>query len=168
MKMMFGTVCDVGKKFIETLGLESSAAANNEVEIKDIAARFTTDVIGSCAFGLDCNSLNDPKAEFRVKAKRLFDEPKHSRPFIELCLMFKDLARKLHVTMFQKDTTDFFMKVVQETVEYREKNNIHRNDFMHLLIQLKNSGAVEGESTKIGNLTIEEVAAQAVIFILAG
>jgi cytochrome P450 family 6 len=168
MKMMFGTVCDVGKKFVETLGVESGEAVDNVIEIKDLAARFTTDVIGSCAFGLDCNSLNDPRADFRAKAKRLFDDPKHSRPFVEFCTMFKDLARKFHVTFLYKDSTDFFMKVVRETVEYREKNSVNRNDFMHLLIQLKNAGALEGESTKIGKLTIEEIAAQAVIFILAG
>jgi cytochrome P450 family 6 len=44
MKMMFGTVCDVGEKLIKTLGVESSSAVDNIIEIKDIAARFTTDV----------------------------------------------------------------------------------------------------------------------------
>lgn len=44
MKMMFGTVCDVGEKLIKTLGAESSVAVDNVVEIKEIAARFTTDV----------------------------------------------------------------------------------------------------------------------------
>jgi cytochrome P450 family 6 len=74
--------------------------------------------------------------------------------------MFKDLARKLHVSLTRSDSADFFMSAVKQTVEYREKNNISRNDFMHLLIQLKNNGAIEGESTKIGNLTVEEIAAQ--------
>lgn len=164
---MFGTVCDVGEKFVKTLGKESGAHVNNEIEIKDIAARFTTDVIGSCAFGLDCSSLEDPKSDFRNNARRVFDDPKHSLYFTQLVLMFKNMARKLHVTMFRKETSDFFMNVVKETVEYREKNNVNRNDFMHLLIQLKNTGAIEGESTT-GNVSIEEIAAQAFIFFLAG
>lgn len=44
MKMMFGTVRDVGEKLIKTLGAESSIALENVVEIKEYAARFTTDV----------------------------------------------------------------------------------------------------------------------------
>lgn len=44
MKMMFGTVKDVGEKLIKTLGAESCVAVGNVVEIKEIAARFTTDV----------------------------------------------------------------------------------------------------------------------------
>jgi hypothetical protein len=30
--------------------------------------------------------------------------------------------------------------MVEDTVNYRERNNITRNDFMHLLIQIKNKG----------------------------
>jgi cytochrome P450 family 6 len=33
--------------------------------------------------------------------------------------------------------------MVQDTVNYREKNNITRNDFMQLLIQIRNKGKVE-------------------------
>jgi energy-converting hydrogenase A subunit M len=35
--------------------------------------------------------------------------------------------------------------MVQDTVNYREKNNITRNDFMQLLIQIKNRSKVEEE-----------------------
>lgn len=165
---MFGTVCDVGKKLVETLDVEAAACVNNEIEIKDIVARFTTDVIGSCAFGLDCSSLEDPKSDFRYNAKRVFDEPKYSANIIQLIMTFKELSKKLHIVTNHQEVTDFFMSVVKDTVTYREKNSVHRNDFMHLLIQLKNKGALEGESLNIGNLTIEEVAAQAFIFFLAG
>lgn len=168
MKMMFGTVVDVAEKLVKTLGAESSANLNHVIEIKDIAARFTTDVIGSCAFGLDCSSLEDAKSEFRSKGKKLFDDPKHSPLVIQLMVMFKNLARRLHMTMLHKDSTDFFMSIIDETVKYREANDVHRNDFIHLMMQLKNNGTLEGETLNIGKLTIEEVAAQALIFFLAG
>lgn len=168
MKMMFGTVRDVGEKFVRTLRAESSEAVDNVIEVKDIAARFTTDVIGSCAFGLECNSLEDPDNEFREKSRKLFDEPKHSQGFIQLVLMFKDLAKKLRVTLLRKDSTEFFMGVVKDTVQHRESNKVNRHDFMQMLIQLKNTGTLEGDSAPIGKLTIEEVGAQALIFFLAG
>lgn len=168
MKMMFGTVLDVAEKFIKTVNVESTANLNNVIEIKDIAARFTTDVIGSCGFGIDCNSLENPMSEFRWTGKKLFDDPKHSQVFVQFALMFRELFRKVHVTLFHKDATDFFMNTVKETVEFREKNEVRRNDFLHLLIQLKNKGKLEGESINIGTLTIEEIAAQCIIFFLAG
>jgi cytochrome P450 family 6 len=35
--------------------------------------------------------------------------------------------------------------MVEETVEYREKNNVKRNDFLQMLIQLKNKGLLDDE-----------------------
>lgn len=168
MKMMFGTVVDVAEKLVKTLGAESSANLNHVIEIKDIAARFTTDVIGSCAFGLDCSSLEDAENEFRGKGRRLFDDPKHSQLVIQLMTTFKSFARKLHMTTLHKDSTDYFMGIIDETVKYREANDVRRNDFIHLMMQLKNNGTLDGDTTNIGKLTIEEVAAQSLIFFLAG
>lgn len=166
MKMMFGTVRDVGEKLVKAL--EITIETSSDVEIKDIAARFTTDVISSVAFGLECNSLENPKSEFRQKARMAFDNPKYPLWFNQLAFVFRNLARKLHVTLIRREVSDFFMKVVKDTVEYRESNDVRRNDFMHLLIQLKNHGALDGDSTSIGRLTIEEIAAEAFIFWTAG
>jgi cytochrome P450 family 6 len=49
------------------------------------------------------------------------------------------------------------MKMVKESVEYREKNDIKRNDFMQLMIQLKNKtlGVTEEDDIKMGNLDID-------------
>lgn len=76
-------------------------------------------------------------------------------------LAFKDLSRKLHVKHLHDDSSEFFMRIVRETIEYREKNDVSRNDFMHLLIQLKNKGTLDDESTNVGKITTEEIAAQA-------
>jgi hypothetical protein len=56
MKMMFETVCEVGNRLIQTLDEESQIAVDNVIEIKDVAARFTTDV--SIRMNFDENSMN--------------------------------------------------------------------------------------------------------------
>ncbi|PNF35806.1 Cytochrome P450 6k1 [Cryptotermes secundus] len=43
------------------------------------------------------------------------------------------------------DVTKYFRKMVEETVEYREMNKVKRNDFMQLLIQLKQKGSLDSE-----------------------
>lgn len=50
------------------------------------------------------------------------------------------------------------MNVVRETIEYREKNKISRNDFLQLLLQMKKEGV----------LTFEQIAAQCFVFFLGG
>lgn len=172
MKYMFSTVVKVGENFARTLKKESEQSADCEVEIKDLCARFTTDVIGTCAFGIECNSLQDPQAEFRKKGRSIFTEPRHSG-FVQLFLVTNpDLARKFHMKIFKDDITEFFLNIVRQTVTYRLENGIKRNDFMDLIIELKakdESLARENKGIDLTQgLTIEQMAAQTFVFFLAG
>ncbi|CAD7078987.1 unnamed protein product [Hermetia illucens] len=167
MKFMYPTILGVMDQFDQTL--REILKTQKDVEIKELLARFTTDVIGTCAFGIECNSLKDPNTEFRKVGRTAFEKTRHGlfgRAFLG---QFPRLSRKLGLKTTRDDVSDFFMKVVRETVEFREKNNVRRNDFMDILIQLKNGGNGNGDS-KDGEakLSFEEIAAQAFIFFLAG
>ena len=73
---------------------------------------------------------------------------------------FPKLARKLGIIFTPPIVSEFFLKTVRETVDYREKNNIHRNDLMDQLIEMKKGNEF--------SMTIEEIAAHAFIFYLGG
>ena len=51
----------------------------------------------------------------------------------------RELARKLRMKIFPEDISNFYMGVVRDTIKFREENKIERNDFMDLLIKMKNS-----------------------------
>jgi cytochrome P450 family 6 len=51
----------------------------------------------------------------------------------------RELARKLHMKQIPEDISNFYMGVVRDTIKYREENKVERNDFMDLLIKMKNS-----------------------------
>lgn len=53
LKMMFPTMVAIADNLNSTLEVE--IAKTKTVEIKEILSRFTIDVIGTIAFGLDCN-----------------------------------------------------------------------------------------------------------------
>jgi cytochrome P450 family 6 len=158
MKMMFPTIVKISEEFKTTMAAEVKRGV--DFEMQELLARFTTDVIGTCAFGLDCNSLKDPDAEFRRYGKRVFGENNFMKQIF--CTQFKSLARKLHTKIVPPEVTTFFMNAVRETIAFRETNNVKRNDFMDLMIEMKNS---EDPSN---TLTFDEIAAQAFVFFLAG
>nr|ABV48810.1 cytochrome P450 CYP6A5v2 [Musca domestica] len=172
MKYMFSTVVRVGENLHRVMGDMLSEKSDQILEIKDVCARFTTDVIGTCAFGIECNSLRDPDAEFRQKGKDIFGKPRHS-PLVQIfTITNSNLAKKLHMKLFPDDVADFFMSVIRQTVEYREKNNVKCNDFMDLLIEMKAKNEEEAKAGKgidlsLG-LTLEQMAAQTFVFFLAG
>ncbi|XP_062552473.1 probable cytochrome P450 6a14 [Armigeres subalbatus] len=167
MKMMFPTIIEVADTFLKLMKTEVST--NNEIEMKEILARFTTDVIGTCAFGLECNSLHDPEAEFRRMGRQIFSFANGRMLKIVFAQQFRSLARSLHLTLTDKEVSDFFIGAVKNTVKYREENKIERSDFMSLLMKLKNAEPLEDTNThSMDPLTLEEVAAQAFVFFLAG
>ncbi|RZC40554.1 cytochrome P450 monooxygenase, partial [Asbolus verrucosus] len=173
MKMMFETLV----KCSDQLTIEMDKSVNRDsIDIKDILVRFTTDIIGNCAFGINCNSLKNPDNEF-TKYLKLFFLDNFWENFINfLTFIAPNVMKKFGVKAVKPVLSKFFMRVVKETVDYREKNNIYRKDFMHLLLQLKNRGTLaddgaifkEDDKKKEVSLTMNELAAQAFVFFLAG
>ncbi|XP_059612807.1 probable cytochrome P450 6a23 [Phlebotomus argentipes] len=160
MKTMFPIIAGISQE-LQKVFLEE-AAKDSSIEVKNLLARFNTDVIGNCAFGLECNSLKDPKTEFRrygimAIRRNTFDGLKQA-----FLLAFPKVGKFFDMMLTNPEVASFYIRVVRETVEHREKNNIQRNDFMNLLIGLKNS---ESESER---LTVVELAAQSFMFFLAG
>lgn len=151
IKMMFETISEIADRLIVTI--EKETKATGQLEVKDVLSRFTTDVIGSTSFGIECNSLEDKTTKFYEIGLKAFSSFNFfKRAFLQT---YRDLARKLHMTSTNKEVGDFYIGVVRETLEYRKKNpQIQRNDFMNLLINLKDSGV----------LTFNQIAAQSVSF----
>lgn len=164
MRQMMPTIVDVGTK-LEAY-MSKTIEINPEPEIKNILARFTTDIIGSCAFGIECNSLEDETAKFLEMGLKVFQQPRNSFAKQLIAVTYPDFARKIGIKTVRDDVSEFFMKIVNDVIEYREKNNVKRNDFMDLLLQLKNEGEPGDDSGKLG-LTVGEIAAQVFVFFLA-
>uniref|UniRef100_A0A2Y9D1N1 Cytochrome P450 n=1 Tax=Anopheles dirus TaxID=7168 RepID=A0A2Y9D1N1_9DIPT len=162
LKAMFHTIVDVGTRLDQYLAERCSKV--QQLDIKELLARFLTDVIGSCAFGIECNSLHNPNSQFRVMGKRMINLPKLKALKVFFAMMFRKQARALGIRFNDKDVSDFFLSVVRDTIRYREENGVRRDDFMQLLIDMmKENGAGNGES-----LTFEEISAQAFVFFFAG
>uniref|UniRef100_A0A182PYV6 Uncharacterized protein n=1 Tax=Anopheles epiroticus TaxID=199890 RepID=A0A182PYV6_9DIPT len=162
LKAMFHTIVDVGTRLDQYLA--ERCMRLQRIDIKDLLARFMTDVIGTCAFGIECNSLETPDSQFRVMGKRMINLPKLKSLKVFFAMMFRKRAQALGIRYNDKDVSDFFMNVVRDTIRYRKENGVRRDDFMQLLIDMmKENGARDGES-----LTFEEVAAQSFVFFFGG
>ena len=143
LKMMFQRLVECGQG-LQTC-LEKVGEKGEVIEIKDVLARFSTDIISSCAFGIECNCLKNENAEFRQWGRKVF-EPSLKRVFIRILSGIAPVVLDtLKLSSLDSDVSKYFRNMVHETIEYREKNNAKRNDFLQLLIQLKNKGLLEDE-----------------------
>lgn len=157
LKFMFPNMLQVADKLTQACRLQVG-----EIEAKDLCARFTTDVIGSCAFGLECNSLQDPNSEFRRMGRSVSTEPLHGVLVQAFMFSQPQLARMLRLRLFRPEVSEFFLDTVRQTLDYRRRENIKRNDLIQLLMELGEDGGKEGA------LSFVQIAAQALVFFLAG
>ncbi|XP_071576390.1 probable cytochrome P450 6a14 [Temnothorax nylanderi] len=171
IKQIFIILKESGEEF--TRSLESKAQTNDCIEIKDMFARYSTDIIMSTAFGIKSNCIKQPDNEFRYWGKKVFEE----KPFWNALLIFApQIMDFFSIPFTDRGVTNFFTKMFRDNVEYRQSHNVIRHDFMNLLIQLMEKGYVEpddeeditGISSNVNRLTMLEAAAQAYVFFLAG
>jgi cytochrome P450 family 6 len=81
--------------------------------------------------------LEDPNSEFMKNGRRLFDLTTFELIRFFFSVDYPDLARKLGFRFNPKEVADFFYNTFIQTFEYRAKNNVQRNDFVSMLLELK-------------------------------
>lgn len=110
------------------------------MNIKDLAGKFITDLIGLASYGVKLNSLKDPKAEFRKFGKAMFGTYNFTRA-IELATVWlaPQYASFFGFKFFPKSASDFFRIAFKDILDERTKSQEKRNDFIDLMIQLKNN-----------------------------
>ncbi|PNF29065.1 Cytochrome P450 6k1 [Cryptotermes secundus] len=154
MKKMFPMVAVCARQLVDYL-LDHSGE-KDPVEVKETTAKYATDVISSCAFGIESNSLKDPNAEFREFGRKVFNFTRYRTLEVLGIFFVPSLMSFINGSFFTRKTTKFLRKVFWDTISYREKNRITREDFLDLLIQLKNKGHVDSEEKEDENVLNEE------------
>ncbi|CAH1101562.1 unnamed protein product [Psylliodes chrysocephalus] len=162
IKMAYNSLLDCK---LDLKVLLDKASKNNPVNIKDILVRFTIDVIGSSAFGLDIGSMkdSDEPSDFVINGNKVIEPSiENSVRFIIPFIVNHNILRAFNFTAFNQHINDFYVNTTLSTIKYREENNIVRNDFMNLLIQMKNS------KNEHERLSISEIVGQSFVFYIAG
>lgn len=159
MKFMFPTIVDVCNDMTSTL-INQAKNGTAMIEFAELLACYTTDVIGKCAFGLECNSLKNPHAEFRKFGHKIFGEDRNCEVITLIIQVFPRLARRLRLRQYPDDLHNFFMSVTKDTIDYREKNKMKRNDFIDILVEMKNN--------MDDHFSLEDAAAEIFLFFANG
>jgi cytochrome P450 family 6 len=166
MKLMFEIMKSKGDVLAKTIGRESQ---HGSILVKKIVHKYTLDTISSVAFGMEANTLNDENPDLEKFTSELVTNERS--PIINTLIIFAlpKLAKFLNLSMFGKDLNDYFYQIISENIKYREKSGEKRNDFLNMLVDLKNKGSIDGEISKeTKKLTMDQCVAQGFIFIIGG
>nr|XP_015839583.1 PREDICTED: probable cytochrome P450 6a13 isoform X2 [Tribolium castaneum] len=108
---------------------------------KDVCARFTLNNVASCAFGIEGKCFEEENNHFRQMAIEFLSPSSWSFIGLFLVLLNPSLLKVLPIKFVTKNCEKKLIDLVQQTVKYREDNNVVRNDFLHILTQLKKTSS---------------------------
>ncbi|CAG2062040.1 unnamed protein product, partial [Timema podura] len=158
-------VCQEMKFYLECCG------PSVVIDTKELCTKFSINAVASCAYGINGHTFEDPEAEFR-KVGRKFLQPSFLKIVQQLFLLLAPkIASLLHFKVASLEVTEFFRKMTADATTYRRKEMLRKNDFLELLIQLKEK---HEEQNKLENnrwfekFTEEDIAAQALTFFTDG
>lgn len=132
------------------------------IQIKDIALRYTTDVISSVAFGIQVNSFDPKTMQFFEKAQKGLQLTVFRMIQVGLMFFFPKFAQLIAGKMLGS-STDYFRKVFWDSMDTRKMTKAKRGDLIDSLIDLKNEKQ-ENDFKFEGDVLVS----QAGIFFIAG
>ncbi|XP_006997692.3 cytochrome P450 3A11-like isoform X2 [Peromyscus maniculatus bairdii] len=166
LKEMFPIIEQYGDILVKYLRRE--AEKGKPIPMKEVFGAYGIDVITSTSFGVNVDSLNNPKDPFVEKARKLIRFDFLDPLFMSVALFpfLTPIYEKLNVSIFPKDSIAFFKKFVNRMKEKRlDSNHKHRVDFLQLMMNAHNN-CKDKESHKA--LSDMEITAQSIIFIVGG
>ncbi|XP_031640423.1 cytochrome P450 9e2-like [Contarinia nasturtii] len=169
--------------------ISSKSKTNSlEFDMKDLMMRLANDIIGTVAFGIQCNSLREPDNQFFKMGKEMAYALMGLKALVTIS--FPTLASWLRLQVLSDQHTTFFRSVIHSAVDERQKKKIVRNDMLHLLLLAKEGKLHEQikenevdqdtgfatiaeviqskTSEKLKNWTDDDLVAQGIVFFLAG
>lgn len=168
LKLMYPLMADITSDLNDEVTRLAGEGENGQVEMKDVLLRYATDVIGSVAFGITCNSIKNEAQEFHKMTREVFN-----RNFLFLLRFFLVALHPIFIKLLPFERlfskcNRFFRDLMKDTVEHREKNKIERNDFVNLMMQLRESDRLETDRLNHIEINSDVMAAQAFLFFIAG
>lgn len=141
LKAMFHLITDRAEK----LQIITDEVADRPFyDVRELMARYTTDFIGVCGFGINMDSLTDENSQFRKLGKRIFERTPRDALAGAAKIMFPELFKNVH--LLTPVLEEKMTQIVQAVIKQRNYKPSGRNDFIDLMLELKQKGKIITES----------------------
>ncbi|NXH13437.1 CP3AO protein, partial [Bucco capensis] len=170
LKEMFPIIKHYGELLVKNVRKE--VEKDNSLPVKDIFGSYSMDVVTSTSFGVNIDSMSNPKDPFVREMKKLIKFDLFDPVFI-LVFVFPfvtPLLSKMNIGFLPSSAVDFFMRSIAKIKKDREKEpHKGRVDFLQLMIESQNSSSHGNDASHSHKaLSDIEILSQAFIFLFAG
>ncbi|CAI6365988.1 unnamed protein product [Macrosiphum euphorbiae] len=163
------TYCQINECSDEMVsGIVETLGKTDRIDVKTATTGFSTDVIGTCAFGLKLDAIKNDDSDFRRYIRRMF-QVTTKQLIVQVLMMFcPRVIKLLKIQMLPVEATDFFYKLFRDVFEYREEHNVVRNDLTQTLMQARKELVLKENSTGEDKFTDTDIIGNAILMFAAG
>ncbi|XP_025084853.1 cytochrome P450 3A5-like [Pomacea canaliculata] len=163
--------------------ITEKAKTGEMIELKEFCGCFALDVIAGSAFGLQVDSLKNPKDPFVHHAYNVLFGRQWLMPIFVTSPFLSKLLHKIGLTFSPKESSDFFFNATESALKERRQEKEKFSDFLQLLVEAEKEQEAQQEvDTEIDHrsqlhtssqwtrkgLTREEIHSNTLIFLAAG
>lgn len=149
LKNMFPLVVQCAEK-LQHVG-EDNVNKGGDCDVRELMARFTTEFIGACGFGIQMDTINDEHSLFRDLGRKIFNRTWKNYVLVALYDLFPDFKSIAQKLLAETVLLDAISEIVKNIRKQRNNKPIGRNDFIDLLLELEGKGKIKGESVEKRN-----------------
>lgn len=139
-----------------TCQIEDQIISSKPVDVGSLMFVYATEVIASCAFGVQLLSNSEQKKKFKTAIDNVFSFNLFRAIRIAMFFVFPKVVNFLGIKAVYRSVSDFFINLTKDSIRYRKQNNIKRNDFLNLLMELKDKEESGFELDEDGSIFQED------------
>lgn len=109
----------------------------DHLEMRELCAKFTTDVVASSIYGVESGAFSGEKSEIRQVARDVLKPSLRLFFIIGLAPFFPWISNIVKVKFCPDKEANFLVKLLNDALKYRKENNIERQDYLDFLIHLR-------------------------------
>ncbi|XP_075681360.1 cytochrome P450 3A8-like [Dermatophagoides pteronyssinus] len=170
LKAMITPINTILNNFVRNL--ERHAESGEMFDAKIYTSALTMDVIASCAYGIEVDSISESNHPLVKHAQRILSLDVSLNQAI--CFVFPFLGKFLNLDPFDRESAKYFDDLTFKIIEERLKTkNKQSKDLIGLMVEQtvndqSESNGIDKNEQKLKGISREEIAGQGIIFFLAG
>lgn len=152
---MFPIITDLSKRMTRYIHDEitnSTTTNASGFDAKEIAAKYTTDVVASCIFNLNANSFSAERAHIRDMGRLLMKPSTRNIIYFLIRTLVPFVKYFWRISIVPEECQQFFTALMMDTVRFRTQNlDAKQVDFIDYLLYLRaRKGLTEVEMAAYG------------------
>lgn len=137
LKVMYPLVQEVQGHLVKYIN-EQIEIKNLPLNAREFSTKYTVDVVAKAIYGIDAGSFVEEKPAIREITRRLFEPAGTLILKMFVVSAFPIIKKLVNMRFTPIDIEEFLIKLMKDSIKYREDNKIVRDDFLEYVIQLRN------------------------------